>query len=176
VPLDETRVEFDEDKIIVSDVRDEAHLNAHRATQRKYERSWLIMRKNPLNKGIIMENAAGIGTVTSEMVEARARELAAINGRPSSEPSEADYQQAKRELTGETETDPQEESSESIPDSEGWDPVPGSTGRQAADSLGEDEDAEGRSESAQMFEEGVSEAEHDQMRQASRADDESDEP
>ena len=114
-----------------------------------------IMRKNPLNKGIIMENAAGIGTVTSEMVEARARELAAINGRPSSEPSETDYQQAKRELTGEAETDPQEETSESIPESERWDPVPGSTGRQAADSLGEDEDAEGRSESAQMFEEGV---------------------
>ena len=34
-----------------------------------------------------MENATGIGTVTSEMVEARARELAAINGRPSSEHS-----------------------------------------------------------------------------------------
>src|SRR2546430_16323797 len=134
------------------------------------------MRKNPLNKGIIMENAAGIGTVTSEMVEARARELAAINGRPSSEPSEADYQQAKRELTGEAEMDPQEESSESVPDSDGWDPVPGSTGRQAADSLGEDEDAEGRSESAQMFEEGISEAEHDQMRQASRSDEKSDEP
>ena len=134
------------------------------------------MRRNPLNKGIIMENADGIGTVTPAMVAARARELAAINGRPSSEPSETDYQQAKRELTGEAETDPQEESSESIPDSEGWDPVPGSTGRQAADSLGEDEDAEGRSESAQMFEEGVTEAEHDQMRQASRADRESDEP
>ena len=134
------------------------------------------MRKNPLNKGIIMENAAGIGTVTSEMVEARARELAAINGRPSSEPSEADYQQAKRELTGEAETDPQEERSESIPESEGWNPVPGSTGRQAADSLGEDEDAEGRSESAQLFEEGVTEAEHDQMRQASRADENTDEP
>ena len=57
-----------------------------------------------------MENAAGIGTVTSEMVEARARELAAIDGRPSFEPSEADYQQAKRELTGEAEMDPQEES------------------------------------------------------------------
>ena len=38
------------------------------------------MRKNPLNKGIIMENAAGIGTVTSEMIEARAGDLAAING------------------------------------------------------------------------------------------------
>src|SRR5947208_14322702 len=119
------------------------------------------MRKNPLNKGIIMENAAGIGTVTSEMVEARARELAAINGRPSSEPSEVDYQQAKRELTGEAETDPQEESSESIPESEGWDPVPGSTGRQAADSLGEDEDAEGRSGSAQLFEEGESQKSED---------------
>jgi hypothetical protein len=133
------------------------------------------MKKNPLNKGIIMENADGIGTVTPAMVEARARELAAINGR--SQPSEADYQQAKRELTGEEDTDPQDASSEeTVPESDGWDPMPGSTGRQAAESLGEDEDAEGRSESAQMFEEGISEAEHDQMRQASRADQESDEP
>ena len=91
-----------------------------------------------------MENAAGIGTVTSEMVESRARELAAINGRPSSEPSEADYQQAKRELTGEPEMDPQEENSGLVLDSEAWDPVPGSSGRQAADCLGEDEDDEGR--------------------------------
>jgi hypothetical protein len=134
------------------------------------------MRKNPLNKGIIMENAAGIGTVASEMVEARARELAAINGHDSSEPSEADYQQAKRELTGEPEMDPQEESRESIPESDGWDPVPGSAGRQAAESIGEDEDAEGRSESAQMFEEGISEAEHDQMRRAAEAEEKSDEP
>src|SRR5437870_1522799 len=132
------------------------------------------MRKNPLNKGIIMENAAGIGTVTSEMVEARARELAAINGHPS-KPSEADYQQAKRELTGEAETDPQEENVESVPESEGWDPVPGSSGRQAAESLGEDEDAEGRSEAAQMYEEGIDEAEHDQMRRAAEPEQKSDE-
>jgi hypothetical protein len=133
------------------------------------------MRKNPLNKGIIMENAAGIGTVTPDMVEVRARELAAINGHHSSEPSEADYQQAKRELTGESEMDPQEESRESIPESDAWNPVPGSTGLQAAESLGEDEDAEGRSESAQLFEEGMSEAEHDQMLRAARADEKSDE-
>ena len=133
------------------------------------------MRKNPLNKGIIMENAAGIGTVTAKMVEARARELAAINGHSSSEPSEADYQQAKRELTGEAETDPRDESLESIPESDGWDPVPGSTGRLAAESLGEDEDAEGRSESAQMFEEGISEAEHNQMLRAAESDEKTDE-
>src|SRR3954464_15606556 len=90
-------------------------------------------------------------------------------------PTGADYQQAKRELTGEDNIDPQQENLESLPESEAWDPWPGSTGRQPADSLGEDEDAEGRSESAQMFEEGVNEAEHDQMRQASRADEKSDE-
>src|SRR2546423_6139245 len=133
------------------------------------------MKKNPLNKGIIMENADGIGTVTPAMVEARARELALINGHGSSGPTEADYQQAKRELTGEEEIDPQEENVEAVPESEGWDPVPGSSGRQAAESLGEDEDAEGRSESAQMFEEGINEAEHDQMRRAAEAEQKSDE-
>jgi len=133
------------------------------------------MRKNPLNKGIIMENAEGIGTVTPAMVEARARELARINGRDSSKPTEADYQQAKRELTGEEEIDPQEQTLESASESESWDPVPSSTGLQAADSLGEDEDAEGRSEAAQMYEEGINEAEHDQMRRAAEEDEQSDE-
>ena len=133
------------------------------------------MKKNPLNKGIIMENADGVGTVTPVMVEARARELAVINGRDSSKPTKADYQQAKRELTGEEEIDPQEENVESVPESEGWDPVPGSSRRQAAESLGEDEDAEGRSESAQMFEEGINEADHDQMRRAAEAEQKSDE-
>src|SRR5437763_11909241 len=103
------------------------------------------MRKNPLNKGIIMENAAGIGTVTSETVEARARELAAINGHPS-KPSEADYQQAKRELTGESEIDPQEESSESVSESGGWDPVRGYSDRKPETSPEEVEDAEGGGE------------------------------
>src|SRR6266480_7704031 len=133
------------------------------------------MKKNPLNKGIIMENADGIGTVTPAMIEARARELAVINGHGSSGPTEADYQQAKRELTGEEEIDPQEENVEAVPESEGWDPVPGSSGRQAAESLGEDEDAEGRSESAQMYEEGINEAEHDQMLRAAEGEQKSDE-
>ena len=133
------------------------------------------MKRNPLNKGIIMENADGIGTVTPAMIEARARELALINGHGSSGPTKADYQQAKRELTGEEEIDPQEENVESVPESEGWDTVPGSTGRQAADSPGEDEDAEGRSEAAQMYEEGIDEAEHDQILRAAEEEQKSDE-
>ena len=122
-----------------------------------------------------MENTDGIGTVTTAMVEARARELALINGHDSSEPTETDYRQAKRELTGDSEIDAPEETLESLPESERWDPVPGSSGHQAAESLGEDEDAEGRSGAAQMYEEGISEAEHDQMLRAAEEDKQSDE-
>jgi hypothetical protein len=127
------------------------------------------MNKNPLNKGVLTENSIGIGTVTAEMIEVRARELAVIAGRVSRRPSRIDYEQAKRELTGEPEMDVQEAALESIPESERWDPVPGSTGRHTPDSFGEDEDSEGRSESAQLVEEGIKEAEHDQMLRAARA-------
>jgi hypothetical protein len=127
------------------------------------------MDKNPLNKGILTENAIGIGTVTPEMVEARARELAAIAGRVPPQPSEVDYEQAERELTGESDMDVQEAPLESIPEAERWDPMPGSTGRHTPESFGEDEDSEGRSESAQLVEEGIKEAEHDQMPEAARA-------
>ena len=130
--------------------------------------------KNPLNKGSLTENAVGIGTVTPEMVEARAGELAEIAGHVPAQPSEVDYEQAQRELTGGSEMDDEETVLESIPESERWDLVPGSTGHQTPDSLGEDEDSEGRSESAQLVEEGIKEAEHDQMLQASRAEQEED--
>src|SRR5476649_362570 len=110
------------------------------------------MNKNPLNKGILTENAVGLGTVTPEMIEARARELAVIAGRVPPQPSEVDYEQAKRELTGGPEMDVEEAALEAIPESERWDPVPGSTGHHTSDSLGEDEDSEGRSESAQLVE------------------------
>ncbi len=127
------------------------------------------MNKNPLNKGILTENGVGIGTVTHEMVAMRARELASIAGRVGSQASEQDYERAQRELTGGSEIDDDVEVLESIPESERWDPVPGSVGHQTEDSLGEDEDNEGRSESAQLVEEGIKEAEHDQMLQAARA-------
>jgi hypothetical protein len=39
------------------------------------------MKTNPLKEGVLTENSAGIGTVTREMVQARAAELAVINGR-----------------------------------------------------------------------------------------------
>ena len=112
------------------------------------------MNKNPLNKGVLTENAIGIGTVTPEMVEARARELAVIAGRVPPQPSRVDYEQAKRELTSGPDINIQEAVVESIPESERWEPVPGSSGLHAPESFGEDEDSEGQSESAQLVEEG----------------------
>ena len=82
--------------------------------------------------------------------------------------SKSDWEQAQRELTGEPETDPKEAALESAPESERWDPVPGSAGHKAPVAPSEDEDDEGRSDNERLVEEGVEGAEHDQMRQASR--------
>jgi hypothetical protein len=127
------------------------------------------MNTNPLTKGILIENFAGIGTVTPEMVQKRAAELAVINGRAAADVTESDFEQAKRELTGGPELDAKEIALEAAPESERWDPLPGSTGHQVPKSIEDDEDDEGRSIAEQLVDEGVSEAEHDQMLQAARA-------
>lgn len=123
------------------------------------------MDTNPLNKGVITENSTGIGTVTRKMVRERARELAVIEGRVPPQVLQVDYEQAKRELTGGVDQDPQEAISESVPESERWDTMPGSTGYKTPESPSEDE---GRSEGEQIVEQGVAEAEHDQMLQAAK--------
>jgi hypothetical protein len=124
------------------------------------------MKTNPLKDGVLTENSAGIGTVTRQMVRERAVELAVINGRTAQEASKSDWDQAKRELTGDTATDPKEAALESAPESERWDPVPGSTGRKVPAASSEDEDDEGRSDNERLVDEGMAEAEHDQTRQA----------
>lgn len=47
-------------------------------------------------------NSAGIGMVAIETVRARARELALLAGCASPHVRQSDYEQAKRELTGES--------------------------------------------------------------------------
>ena len=121
------------------------------------------------------ENSAGIGTVTRQMVRARAEELALIDGRSPQEVSQSDLDEAKRELTGEPENDPNEAALESAPESERWDPVAGSTGHKTLVTSNDDEDEEGRSDSERLVEEGVAEAGHDQMLQAARENQREDE-
>jgi len=124
--------------------------------------------KNLLKDGHITENGAGIGTITRGMVRERAVELAIISGRAASEVNPSDWDQAKRELTGVSDIEPKEAILEAAPESERWDPVHGSTGHKAHESGSDDEDEDGRTDSARMVEEGVAEAEHDQMLQAAR--------
>ena len=115
------------------------------------------------------ENSAGLGTVTRKMVRERAVELAVINGRSAQDVSKSDWEQAKRELTGEPDTDPKAAVLESAPESERWDPVPGSEGRKVPVAPSADEDDEGRSDNERLVDEGIAGAEHDQERQAAKA-------
>ncbi len=46
--------------------------------------------------------------------------------------SQADFDQAKRELTGGSDIDPNEAALESVDETERWDPLPGSTGPQGS--------------------------------------------
>jgi len=126
------------------------------------------MNTNPLKQGILTENSAGLGTVTRQMVRERAVELAIINGRSATEVSKSDWEQAKRELTGETDADLKETALETAPESERWNPVPGSTGHKVSAAPGEDEDEDGRSDNERLVEEGIAGADHDQRLQATR--------
>jgi len=73
------------------------------------------MKKNPLKDGVISKNSAGVGTVTREMVRARAAELAIIDGHLSHDATASHFAQAKRELTGVADIDPKDEILESAP-------------------------------------------------------------
>jgi hypothetical protein len=121
------------------------------------------MNKNPLTKGMIEENSTGIGEVSGEMVENRAGELALIAGRPI---NGEHRKQAVRELTGGVGLDDEQALLESIPEGDRWEPIHVSTGHQGEESASEDEDEDGKDNRAQLYEEGVMEAAHDQMLQA----------
>ena len=111
-------------------------------------------------------DSVGIGTVTRQMVRERAVELAVINGRSTQEVSKSDWDQAKLELTGETDADPKEAVLDSAPESERWTLVPGSSGHKTPVAPSDDEDDEGRSDNERLVDEGMAGAERDQTLEA----------
>ncbi len=127
------------------------------------------MKTNPLKDGVISENSTAVGTVTRKMVQARAAELAIIDGQLSQAATTSHFAQAKRELTGEPDVDPKDALLDSVPESERWDPVAGSAGRKVPVAPSEDEDEEGRSDNERLVESGIAEAEIEQGFLASRA-------
>jgi len=126
------------------------------------------MKTNPLKQGSIAINMEGIGTVTPEMVMQRAAELRLIYGHPSLEVSDEECELARHELTGDPLDEDIEAVIEAAPESERWDPIHASAGGSAWKAPSEDVDEEGHSDSARLVEDGIREAEHDQMLKAAR--------
>ena len=128
------------------------------------------MKTDPPQDAVLIIISTGIGTVTRKMVRERATELALINGRSAQDVLATDWEQAKRELTGKPDIDPKEALLESAPESERWDPLPGSTGHIVPVTSIDGEDDDGQSMGEKLIDEGVQEAGHDQMLQAARAE------
>jgi hypothetical protein len=113
------------------------------------------MKANHVN-GIISENFQGVGTVNHDSVVRRAREIALINGRPPNHYTQEDFQEAKRELTG---ADLDNADGEVVASITTWDENPNSSGHPVE----KEEAADEQSVEEQLVEQGVNEAEHEQM-------------
>jgi hypothetical protein len=123
------------------------------------------MKKNPVEKGRIIENGRGVGTVTREMLAERASELAVLNGRTAQNVLDSDMEQARRELTGTFEqpgvANPPDER---IPEEDRWEPVAASQGQRAPTIPAPDE----QGVEQELVEEGVDDAEQDLMNRATQ--------
>ncbi len=123
------------------------------------------MKQDRIEEGRFTENAHGLGTVTEEMVRQRASELALINGRPG-RVLEPDLDQARRELAGEERLNPETPMAEELPEEARWEEVPSSSGERAPTVPAPDE----QTFAEKLVEEGVEDAEQDQMVRAVRAE------
>jgi hypothetical protein len=122
------------------------------------------MNTKPLHEGAIMIHGNGVGTISDEMIQNRASELAVIDGREEENASQTDWDEAERELTSGDEP----ASLESLPESERRNPIPGTSGQEAAVEFDDNEDEEGRSVGERLVQAGVAEADHDQKLAAAR--------
>jgi hypothetical protein len=123
------------------------------------------MRITRPTQGKILLHGAGTGGITDADIERRARELAAIDGRTGAEPTKRDLARARRELAGTnlpatTGDDAESEISFSRDPSE----PPTDRGHQVPDDEGVDE----QKAVERLTEEGVEEAQHEQMLAARR--------
>jgi hypothetical protein len=120
------------------------------------------MKENRIEEGRFTEQGHGLGTVTKEMVQQRAREIALINGRE--QMLDSDFLQAKKELTREEHLIPEPTAAEKVPEEDRWEPVGESVGKEAPKVPAPDE----QTFAEKLVEEGVEDAEHDQMTKATR--------
>ncbi len=112
--------------------------------------------------GKISLHGDGFGAPSPDSVEKRAREIALIAEREADEFTDADWDQARRELLGALPSNAPEETDDNAEVVEEWNVVASSTGHRAP----RIEDDENLGE--QLVTDGVEEAAHDQMVEARR--------
>ena len=110
--------------------------------------------------GKISVHGDGVGVPSPDAVEKRAREIALIAERDPDEFTDADWDQARRELLGALVPTAPEETEENAEVVEEWNVVASSTGHRAPRM--EDEENLGE----QLVTDGIEEAAHDQMLEA----------
>ena len=120
------------------------------------------MEKNDIDQGKILNHGHAVGVSDDVALRERARELAAIAGRP--EVLDSDLEQARREMTGEEGLVPSATAAENLTEEDRWNPTADSSGHQVPNVPASDE----QTASETLVEEGIEEAEQDQMIQATR--------
>ena len=124
-----------------------------------------MTHKEPISHGRIAHHGQGLGTITPDMVQRRAREIALSDGRAANEVTSADWEQARRELLGAGNDRTAETDIEEAGSTTGWDPAPPSIGQRAETQEVDDE----QTMAERLTQEGVDEADHDERVQAGRA-------
>lgn len=120
------------------------------------------MKDDRIEEGRFSENAHGLGTSTEADVRKRARELALIAGRDPGQVLDLDLEEARRELTGEERLVPPPTPAEELTEDQRWDPVGESEGHREPTVPAPDE----QTFAEKLVEEGVEDAEQDQMLRA----------
>jgi len=118
------------------------------------------MNDNSHPTGKITVHGNGFGTPSPDIVEKRAREIAMIAERDPDEFTDADWDQARRELLGALPSNAPEETDDNAEVVEEWNVVASSAGHRAP--RVEDEENVGE----HLVEDGIQEAAHDQMVEA----------
>jgi hypothetical protein len=114
--------------------------------------------------GRIEVHGNGFGAPTPEKVEQRAKEIAMIDDRDPEEFTDADWDQAKKELLGAAGPGAPEETRENAALEDEWEVVANDSGHQVPRTGVEGDEPVGE----QLVNGGVEEATHDQMLEAAR--------
>jgi hypothetical protein len=122
-------------------------------------------QRDETNDGKIELHGNGMGVPSPDDIERRAREIAMIDEREPDDFTDADWAQARRELSGESNTMPPEEDAKTLKLEGEWEVTPDDRGhRVPRPGIEEDEKSLGES----LVSDGQEEAARDQMLEARR--------